>query len=132
MSYSPSYWYAVFSGVFLLLQGVSTLAARTIPAVDGAFPALLATTQMVAQHSVLHILTALSSFAAIIAGARAVRWFALGFGLFYTALGVTGWISGSQLCLGLKSFDHPFHIVLGALGVFAFLVRQPVVARSKR
>lgn len=113
-------WYAGFCGVFLLAQGISTLAARWIPAFDAAFPALLATTQMVAQHSLLHIGTALLGLAALYKGRRAPRVFAIGFGLFYLALGVAGMAGGSELCLGLKPFDHPFHILLGALGVLAF------------
>ncbi len=109
--------YAWFAGVFLLLQGSSTLAFRLVPALDRAVPALLEQTRMVPAHSVLHIVTALLAFATL-------RWgnvfgFALGFGLFYVALAVSGWFSGSELCLGLQPFDHPFHLLLGGLGLLA-------------
>lgn len=110
-------WYAVFSGAFLMLQGVSTLAARWIPAVDQAFPQLLATTRMVPAHSLLHIASALVALLALRAGSSAVWWFTGGFGLFYLALGAAGWASGRELCLGLQAFDHPFHVLLGALGL---------------
>ena len=52
--WTPALGYALFSGIFLLLQGASTRAARLIPEVDHAFPMLLRATQMVPVHSVLH------------------------------------------------------------------------------
>lgn len=116
---SPVRWYAWFCGVFLLLQGASTLAARLIPEVDRAFPILLRATQMVPVHSTLHIATALLAFAVIAVGAAATWWFALLFGIFYAALGLFGLGTGHSMGLGLKPFDHPFHIVLGLLGVAA-------------
>ncbi len=115
-----SFWYATFSGLFLFLQGASTLAARLIPSVDHALPALLGVTQMVPSHSLLHIATALLAGAAVFTGRSAPRFFSLGFGLFYLALGLLGIMSGRRLGLGLQDFDHPFHLLLGALGVFAF------------
>lgn len=112
--------YAWFAGVFLLLQGSSTLALRLVPALDRAFPALLEQTRMVPSHSVLHIVTALLALAALRRGGRrGVFGFALGFGAFYVALAVGGFVTGSSLCLGLQPFDHPFHLLLGGLGLLA-------------
>ena len=54
---SPARLYTAVSGIFLLLQGTSTLAFRLFPPLDQAFPALLATTQMIPIHSTLHIIT---------------------------------------------------------------------------
>lgn len=116
---SPARWYAWFCGVFLLLQGASTLAARLVPGVDRAVPFLLRATQMVPLHSSLHIATALLAFAVIALGARATWWFAVLFGSFYAGLGVLGLATGHSMGLGLKAFDHPFHIVLGLLGIAA-------------
>ncbi len=127
---SPARIYAWFCALFLLLQGASTLAARLVPAVDRAFPLLLATTRMVPKHSLLHIATAVLAFGALALGARAAWWFAALFGTFYAALGVIG-ASGlaggggaEELCgvtaaLGLQTFDHPFHVLLGLLGMVA-------------
>jgi hypothetical protein len=111
--------YAWFCGIFLLLQGASTLAARLIPEVDRAFPLLLQATKMEPAHSSLHIATAILAFAVLGIGARATGWFALLFGAFYMGLGFLGLATGHSMGLGLKAFDHPFHIVLGGLGIAA-------------
>jgi hypothetical protein len=116
---SPARWYAWFCGVFLLLQGASTLAARLSPGFDHAFPMLLRATQMVPVHSVLHIATGLLAFAVVSLGAPSTWWFATLFGTFYAGLGLAGIATGHALGLGLKPFDHPFHIVLGLLGIAA-------------
>jgi hypothetical protein len=113
-------WYTWVSGGFLLLQGVSTLLFRLVPALDMAFPALLGTTQMIPIHSLLHIVTGLLALAIIGWGGRPGRWwFALGFGIFYTLLGLVGLISGGMLELGLQPFDHPFHLLAGLPGLLA-------------
>jgi len=117
--YAPS-WYTWVSGGFLLLQGISTLLFRLVPALDMAFPALLATTHMIPIHSGLHIATGALALAALGWGGRAGPWwFALGFGTFYTLLGLTGLITGSMLGLGLQPFDHPFHLLAGLPGLLA-------------
>ena len=116
---NPSRGYAWFCGIFLLLQGGTTLAARLVPAVDRAFPFLLRTTRMVPLHSALHIATALLAFLVLALGDRATRRFALLFGAFYALLGVLGLATGHAMGLGLQAFDHPFHIVLGLLGIAA-------------
>lgn len=74
---------------------------------------------MVPVHSLLHIVTALLAFVAIARGASAIWWFATLFGTFYAGLGLLGIASGHTLGLGLQTFDHPFHIVLGLLGIVA-------------
>ena len=114
------YWYTLIVGGFLLLQGASTLLFRLVPALDAAFPALLGTTKMVPIHSLLHITTGLLALAVIRWGqARGTWWFALGFGTFYTLLGLSGLMIGDVLGLGLQPFDHPFHLVAGVPGLFA-------------
>ena len=118
-------WYSWLAGIFLLVQGVSTLVARVVPAVDRAAPWLLATTHMQPVHSTLHIATALFAFAVLLAGARATWWFAAGFGTFYLTLGLVGAATGRGLGLHLQTFDHPFHMLFGGLGVAAaFLGRS--------
>jgi hypothetical protein len=113
-------WYTLASGGFLLLQGTSTLLFRLVPALDTAFPALLGTTHMIPIHSTLHIVTGLLALALVgWGGAGYAWWFALGFGTFYTLLGLAGLISGQQLGLGLQPFDHPFHLLAGLPGLVA-------------
>ena len=114
---APARWYAWFCGVFLLLQGVSTLAARLSSRFDQAFPLLLRATRMMPVHSVLHIGTALLAFAALARGGAATWWFAALFGTFYAGLGLLGAASGHGFGLGLQPFDHPFHVGLGLAGI---------------
>jgi hypothetical protein len=118
-AWSP-YWYALIVGGFLLLQGTSTLLFRLVPALDAAFPALLGTTKMIPIHSLLHIITGALALAVIRwGGARGTWRFALGFGIFYTLLGLSGLMIGDVLGLGLQPFDHPFHLVAGVPGLLA-------------
>jgi hypothetical protein len=80
----PTRLYTVFSGIFLLLQGTSTLAFRLFPSLNEAFPALLAITQMIPPHSILHILTGVVALTILLwGGQRGTFWFALLFGTFY-------------------------------------------------
>ena len=117
---SSTRFYTAFSGIFLLLQGISTLTFRLIPSLDEAFPALLSITQMVPVHSTLHILTGLIALVILSRGGeRAAFWFASGFGAFYTALAVFGMITHHPTILRLQPFDHPFHLLLGLWGLLA-------------
>jgi Domain of unknown function (DUF4383) len=113
-------FYTAFSGIFLLLQGTSTLAFRIFPALDEAFPALLSITQMAPVHSTLHILTGLAALAVVFRGGeRGAYWFAAGFGAFYTSLAFFGMITHQPTVLRLQPFDHPFHLLLGLWGLLA-------------
>lgn len=116
----PTRAYTIGAGLLLAAQGTSTLAALFFPPVDRAFPWLLGLTRMIPVHSSLHVATAVLALACLRLGRT--RLFAAGFGGFYTALALAGWTSGSTLCLGLQPFDHPFHLVLGGLGLVAFLL----------
>ena len=116
----PARLYTAVSGIFLFLQGTSTLAFRLYPPLDHAFPALLAITQMIPIHSTLHIVSGILAVAILYRGGeRGAFWFALGFGLFYLSLGLAGMLSGQPLGLGLQPFDHPIHLVLGVFGLIA-------------
>lgn len=117
--------YTWFTGVFLMLQGVTTLLARLIPAIDQRFPALLEHTRMMPTHSALHIVTALLALWSLRqTGDRACLRFAWAGGAGYSALAILGWLSGSPLGLGLQPFDHPFHLLLGAMGLAAAAMSQ--------
>jgi hypothetical protein len=114
----PARWYTGLAGVFLLLQGTSTLAFRLVPALDTAFPPLLETTHMMPLHSTLHIVTGvLALWALARGGARGPWWFAVGFGAFYTGLAVVGIATHRPTIFELQPFDHPFHLVLGLVGL---------------
>jgi Domain of unknown function (DUF4383) len=114
----PTRLYTAIVGVFLLLQGTSTLAFRLTPTLDAAFPQLLATTRMMPLHSGLHIVTGLLALVAL------SRWtplgprgFTLGFGLFYTGLALVGFVTQKATIFELQPFDHPFHLVVGLVGL---------------
>lgn len=116
----PTRLYTAFSGIFLLLQGTSTLAFRLFPALDEAFPALLGITKMIPSHSLLHILTGVIAVTVLLRGGeRGTFWFALLFGAFYFGLAVFGMVTGHTTMLGLQPFDHPVHLALGGLGFLA-------------
>ena len=130
MKRSPARLYTALAGVFLLLQGVSTLAFRLVPSLDEAFPMLLGMTHMMPAHSILHILSGLLAIALLLWGdERGVLLFALGFGAFYVALAVYGWLAPDPTMLHLQPFDHPFHLVLGFIGLIAVWM---TVQRSRR
>ena len=113
-----TFWYTLIVGGFLLLQGVSTLLFRLVPSLNAAFPMLLDMTKMIPIHSLLHITTGVLALAVIRwGGERGTWWFALGFGTFYTLLGLSGLFIGDVLGLGLQPFDHPFHLVAGVPGL---------------
>ena len=116
----PSRFYTAFSGIFLLLQGTTTLAFRMYPQLDQAFPQLLAVTQMIPPHSILHILTGILALLVLWKGGeRGALLFALGFGAFYSGLAVYGFITHEHTIFGLQPFDHPFHLLLGIWGLAA-------------
>lgn len=119
MSNRASRLYTGAAGIFLLLQGISTLTFRLIPALDRAFPPLLATTEMQPAHSMLHILSGVLAVFALMRGGERPLWFAGGFGLFYLALGAAGMAFGQPAFLMLQPFDHPIHFVLGIFGLLA-------------
>jgi hypothetical protein len=116
----PTRLYTTIAGVFLLLQGTSTLAFRLYPPLDQTFPALLNITQMVPSHSMLHILTGILALSALnFGGERGTFWFATSFGVFYVGLALVGMMTLHSTMFGLQPFDHPFHLLLGGLGLLA-------------
>lgn len=128
-----TFWYTIIVGGFLLLQGVSTLLFRLVPSLNAAFPMLLNMTKMIPIHSLLHISTGVLALAVIRwGGERGTWWFALGFGAFYTLLGLSGLMIGDVLGLGLQPFDHPFHLVAGVPGLItAAFAYFPTIMKSE-
>ncbi len=130
MKRSPARLYTALAGVFLLLQGASTLVFRLVPDLDEAFPYLLSVTHMMPAHSILHILSGLLALALLRwGGERGVLLFAAGFGGFYGALAIYGWLAPDPTFLHLQPFDHPFHLALGGIGLLAVWMS---VQRSRR
>ncbi|CAN5271211.1 hypothetical protein BH10PSE9_BH10PSE9_23050 [soil metagenome] len=136
MTISPTRAYTLVASLGLFVQGVATLTALLVPAFDAMLPFILDQTQMVPIHSLLHIASGLVGFALLTAGGdRGTRAFAVGFGLFYVALGLSGAFAGQPHFLVLKPFDHPFHMVVGVTGVIAFaveIVLKRTASRERR
>lgn len=110
--------YTAFTGIFLILQGTSTLAFRLYPPLDEAFPQLLGITQMIPPHSILHIITAIIALVILFKGGESGPfWFAAIFGSFYTGLALFGSTTHHPTVFGLQPFDHPFHYFLGLWGL---------------
>ena len=115
-----SRYFTSIAGIFLLLQGTSTLAFRLFPSLDRAFPQLLDITQMIPIHSILHIITGvLALFVLLRGGERGVFWFAAIFGSFYTGLGIYGIVTDAPTIFMLQPFDHPIHLFVGVWGLLA-------------
>jgi hypothetical protein len=130
MSTGAPAWYARIVGGFLLAQGVVTGTFLAVDRLDEAIPAVLDTTRMVPRHSALHVATGLLALAVLRwGGARGRWWFALGFGAFYTALGVSGQATGHSHGLDLQPFDHAFHLVAGVPGLVAAALGYRSIAR---
>lgn len=117
---NPTRFYTALVGIFLFLQGTSTLIFRLVPSLDQAFPPLLSITQMMPIHSTLHIVTGVIALWILFKGGeRGALWFTIGFTLFYTGLALYGFITHAATIFHLQAFDHPFHLLIGILGIIA-------------
>ena len=125
---SPARLYTAVYGFLGVFQATLSFAFYFFPTFDQAIPFLQAIPHMIPIHSTLHLVTSILAIVIFYRGGeRGAFWFAFGFGLFYTALGLAGWLSGQQLGLGLMPFDHPFHLFLGTL---ALLAAAPTIYHS--
>jgi Domain of unknown function (DUF4383) len=87
---------------------------------------------MIAPHSTLHIVTGLAALGLLAwGGKRGTFWFSVGFGLFYSGLALLGMITMQPTALGLQPFDHPFHLLVGGLGLAAAGLSYGVDLRKK-
>ena len=133
MRTSPTRLYTALAGTFLLLQGVSTLTFRLVPALDAAFPPLLAISHMMPAHSSLHIVSGLLALWALWRGGeRGALVFSAGFGAFYVGLALFGARVGHPTVLELQPFDHIFHLFLGGVGLLAAGLSLHRARRSRR
>ena len=124
----PARLYTAVYGYVGLFQAVLSYAFHFFPNLDHALPFLQAVPHMIPIHSTLHFVTAILAIVIFHRGGeRGAFWFAFGFGLFYTSLGLAGWLTGLQFGLGLQPFDHPFHLFLGGL---ALLAAAPTLVQS--
>ena len=87
-------------------------------------------------HNILHLISGLVFLAAAVAGARAVRWWFIIFGLFYLALSLIGFVVGDGLIFNLISnskIDSWGHGFLGlVLFLTGFFSLQPCCIKRNR
>jgi hypothetical protein len=125
---NPARLYTAVYGFLGLFQAMLSYGFHYFPSLDKVIPFLQAVPHMIPIHSTLHFVTSILALVIFFRGGdRGAFWFAFGFGLFYVALGVAGWLTGQQFGLGLQPFDHPFHLFLGGL---ALLAAAPTLFRS--
>lgn len=125
---NPARLYTAVFGFLGVFQAMLSYGFHFFPTLDQAIPFLQAIPHMIPIHSTLHLVSSFVAIAVLFRGGdRGAFWFVFGFGLFYTILGVAGWLTGFQFGLGLKPFDHPFHVFLGVL---ALLAASPTLIRS--
>lgn len=124
----PARMYTAVYGFLGVFQALLSYGFHFFPSLDQAIPFLQAVPHMIPIHSTLHFVTSILALAIFFRGGeRGAFWFAFGFGLFYVSLGMAGWLTGQQFGLGLQPFDHPFHLFLGGLALFA---AAPTLFRS--
>ena len=124
----PARLYTAAYGFLGVFQAILSYGFHFFPSLDQAVPFLQAIPHMIPIHSTLHFVTSILALGIFFRGGeRGAFWFAFGFGLFYMALGLAGWLTGQQFGLGLQPFDHPFHLFLGTL---ALLAAAPTLFRS--
>jgi hypothetical protein len=117
---NPARLYTAVYGFLGVFQAMLSYAFHFFPRLDQTVPFLQAIPHMILVHSTLHFVTSILAIAIFFRGGESGSfWFAFGFGLFYTALGLAGWLTGQQFGLGLQPFDHPFHLFLGGLALLA-------------
>ncbi|MFZ5814803.1 MAG: DUF4383 domain-containing protein [Bacillota bacterium] len=113
-------WYVRLLSAALLLQG---LAGGLLKWYEGRQDDLV--------HNLLHLLSGLWGLAAAgrSGSAEGARRFAWGFGLFYIALAVIGWLSPAPLSLlPLGPADHLFHLIVGGVTLVTSVYAGRVVA----
>jgi hypothetical protein len=130
-------WYLGVLMGGLLLQGGVSLAFRLAPALAASAPYLVRGIFGIDfWHAWIHILWGGAGSAIVAVGRlRALVRLALGFGVFYTALGVAGLALHHPLGLELDWFENSFHLVagpatllLGILGAGLSSSKQALVA----
>ena len=116
----PARLYTAVFGFLGVFQASLSYGFHFFPSLDQTVPFLQAVPHMIPIHSTLHLVSSIVALVLFFRGGeRGAFWFCFGFGLFYTTLGVAGWLTGLQFGLGLKPFDHPFHLFLGTLALLA-------------
>jgi len=109
-------WYLWILMSGLLLHGLVSLVFRLAPSVDAAMPYLVRGIFGIDfWHAWIHIAWG-SLGMVIVARSRARQaqvWLALGFGAFYTALGIAGVRVHHPLGLELDAFENAFHLTAG-------------------
>lgn len=128
-TYSPASLYAGLIGGVLVVAGILGFFYSASFGSPGEVDAVLGVLDVNAWHNIIHILTGALGVLAFRAGPQASRTYALAFGVIYLVVAAWGFILGdNESILGfipVNTEDNVLHVILGALGLGAYLVSEP-------
>jgi hypothetical protein len=128
-TYSPASLYAGLIGAVLLLAGIIGFFYSSSFGGPGEVDAVVGVLDVNAWHNLIHLLSGALGLLAFRAGAQASRTYALAFGLIYIVVAIWGLILGNhESILGfipVNTEDNILHVILGVLGVGAYLASDP-------
>jgi len=133
-SYSPASLYAGLIGAVLLVAGIIGFFYSASFGDPGEVDAVLGILDVNAWHNIIHLLSGALGLLAFRAGAQASRTYALAFGVVYVIVAIWGFIIGNhESILGfipINTEDNILHVILGVLGIGAYLASDPARERG--
>jgi len=122
---SPALLYARIFGVAFTLAGVLGLILNTEQ--NSVEPLLGLDVNLT--HNIVHLATGIAGLVAGFTAALSARVFALALGVVYTLLAIWGLASGGNidpfdLFVRINMADHVFHLVVGLLGITAYVLSR--------
>lgn len=128
-SYSPASLYSGLIGGVLLVVGILGFFYSASFGDPGEVDAVFGVLDVNAWHNIVHILSGALGLLAFRAGPEASRTYALAFGVIYLVVAIWGFILGNhESILGflpVNTEDNILHVILGGLGIGAYLASDP-------
>lgn len=128
-NHSPASLYAGVIGAVLLVAGIIGFFYSASFGSPGEVDAVIGVLDVNAWHNIVHILSGVLGLLAFRAGFQASRTYALVFGVVYIVVAIWGLILGDKESilgfLPVNTEDNILHVILGVLGVGAYLASDP-------